>query len=209
MQTNGRTQRGVEGGFSVLELLVVIAILIIMIGVALFSLPTAQRALAVDNASDQVVDVLRFAVQRSLAERQVMRVELFPGTSTTPGRMVVIDEETISGGAGDDVMIRSESFAPNSEATINTVAAAFELPPVPHNFEAAPFVAGKLTLYFNPDGSVTNAGDVPQSFSLVLFTPGAGGAPDVGSIRSITLFGPTASVNEWRWDPDTANFVEN
>jgi type II secretory pathway pseudopilin PulG len=209
MQTNGRVQRGVEGGFSVLELLVVVAILIVMIGVALFSLPTAQRALAVDNATDQMVDVLRFAVQRALAERQVMRVEIFPGTPTTPGRMVVIDEQTISGGADDDVTIRSESLAPNSEATVNTNALAFEKPPVPHNFEPAPFVAGKLELFFNPDGSVTNAGDVPQSFSLVLFTPRPDGTPDVGSIRSITLFGPTASVDEWRWDPEADAFAEN
>ena len=207
MDINGRMGRRVERGFSVLEILVVVAILAIMIGVALFSLPTAQRALAPDNACDQIVDVLRFAAQRALAARQGMRVEITAGTATTPGKIVVVDEGLIA--AGDEETIRSESLAPNDEVTVNTNPAAFVRPPLPHNFDAAPFVSGKLKLYFNPDGSVTNAGDLPQSFSLALYTPGAGGAPDPGSIRSITLFGPTASVNEWRWDPATSAFVEN
>lgn len=207
MNTNGRPNRRAERGFSVLELLVVIAIIAVMIGVALFSLPKAQQALAPDNASDQIVDVLRFALQRSLAERQGMRVEITAGTTTTPGKIEVYDEERIA--AGDEVLIRTESLAPNAEVTLNTSPTAFVRPPVPHNFDAAPFVAGTLRIFFNPDGTVTNAADIPQSFSLVLFTPIGGGSPDPSSIRAITLFGPTAAVNEWRWDDGLNQFVEN
>jgi prepilin-type N-terminal cleavage/methylation domain-containing protein len=207
MNTNGRPKRSVERGFSVLELLVVIAIIAIMIGVAIFSLPTAQRALAPDNASDQMVDVLRFSLQRALAERQVMRVEVTAGTGTTPGKIEIYDEGRIA--PGDEALIRTESLVPNAEVTLNTSPTAFVRPPSPHNFDAAPFVSNKLKVFFNPDGTVTNAADIPQSFSLVLFTPMGGGSPDPGSIRAITLFGPTASVNEWRWDAGANQFVEN
>lgn len=199
-----RSQRG----FSVIELLIVMAIIAIMIGIALFSLQTSQRALAVDNAGAQLVDVLRFAKQRALAERQVMRVEVTPGSGSTPGTIQVIDQETLGAGSTDDFVCRNETLAPNSESTINTNPTAFSRPPAPHNFDAAPFVSGKLTVYFNPDGSVSNNSDTPQSFSLVFFTPIVGTTPDPQSIRAITLFGPTGSVRVWRWEPTTSSFTE-
>ena len=207
--TNRRSPGRGERGFSVIELLVVMAILAIMLTVAIFSLPTQKKSLAVDFTSAQVIDLLRFANQRALAERQVMRLEITASTDTTPGQIVVIDQETLAGGTGDDTVIRTETLVPKAEVAIATATSTLNLPPIPFNFNWAQFTSNKLTLYFSPDGLVTNAaGTVPQSMSLLFYTPLPDGKPDPALTRAATIFGPTSSVRPWYFDSNTNNFVE-
>jgi type II secretory pathway pseudopilin PulG len=210
MTTNTLAGRALERGFSILELMIVMAIVIIMIGVALFSLPTAQRALAVDNAGAQLVDNLRFAQQRALSEREMMRVEITPGTGTTPGTIVVVDQNRIAPGASDDVIVRNETLAPNSEATIAPDLAGFSPPPSPFDFIAPRFSGGKIKLWFSPEGPVVNNATpaIPQSFTMVYYTPAPNGTPDPESTRALTLFGPTGAIRSWRYDPTSMQFQE-
>ena len=56
MTTKTLARRTRQRGFSVIELVIVMGIIVIMIGIALFSLPTARQALAVDNAGSQLVE---------------------------------------------------------------------------------------------------------------------------------------------------------
>ena len=201
-------------GFTILEALVVVAIIAIMIGVSIFSLPTAQRSLNVDFAVLQLVDVLRFANQRALAERQMMRVVITPSSNDTPGTIQVIDQNTLTAGTADDKVIRTETLPEKHDAEIDDGSANLPMPPSPFNFVAAGdnstlHVGGKIVLYFTPEGAMTNAaGDVPQSFSLIYYTPTGTGDPDPGLTRSITLFGPTAAIRTWTLDPHTTTFQE-
>jgi prepilin-type N-terminal cleavage/methylation domain-containing protein len=195
-------------GFSLIELLAVMAIMAIMITISLLMLPRNQRALAVDNAGAQLVDVFRFAQQRALSDRQVMRLELTPGTTTVPGTVVVVDENTLGAGTADDTAVRSETLSKNEDTTVATDLAGFQKPASPFNFLPPAFNAGKMTVYFAPDGSVLNASDTPQSFTLVYYTPLSPGVPDPQSTRAITIFGPTGSVRVWRWDVPSGAFTE-
>lgn len=210
MTTNSLAGRARQRGFSVVELVIVMVIIVIMVGIALFSLPTAQRALAIDNAGSQMVDNIRFAQQRALNERETMRLEITPGTPTTPGTLVIVDQNRISLGVADDTVIRTETLAPNSEATVATDLAGFNPPPSPFDFIAPRYQGGKLTIWFSPEGSVVNnqSPAIPQSFTLVYYTPTPSGPPDPGLTRAITLFGPTGSVRVWRYEPTTSQFEE-
>lgn len=195
-----------------IELLVVVAIIAIMIAISLLSMPSQKRGLAVDAASAQLVDVFRYAQQQALAERHVMRVELTPGTTSVPGTIQVINQMRISLGAADDRIVRNETLPPNSDSTVATTLAGFPMPPTPFNFLAPTFTAGKLTVYFMPDGTaVRNPNEdpaVPRSFTLVHYTPISPGVPAPDLVRAITLFGPTASARIWIYNPATSNFQE-
>jgi prepilin-type N-terminal cleavage/methylation domain-containing protein len=211
VRANGRrAPKCASGGFSIVELLVVVAIIAIMIGISIFSLPTAQRSLNVDFAVAQLVDVLRFASQRALAERQMMRVEISPSTDDDPGTIQVVDQNTLTAGVGDDAVIRTETLPLKRDATIDVGGSGLPIPPSPFNFlAAAPNRRGTFVFYFTPEGAMTNAaGDTPQSFSMIFFTPAGGGDPDPGLTRAVTLFGPTSAVRTWRLNPQTNQFEE-
>ncbi len=189
-----------------------VAIISIMIGISLLSMPSQRRGLAIDAASAQLVDVFRFAQQQALSERHVIRVELTPGTSSTPGTIQVVNQMRISLGAADDRVIRNETLPANSDSTVATSLAGFPMPPTPFNFLAPTFVAGKLTVFFMPDGTaVRNPNEdpaVPRSFTLVHYTPNTSGVPAPDLVRAITLFGPTASARIWTYNAATAKFQE-
>ncbi len=200
-------------GFSVVELLMVMAIIAIMIAMALPTIFQARRVYAVDDASTQVIDILQFAQQRALAERQIMRVDIVAGTDSTQGTIQVTDQETLTAGAGDDVVIRSELLPPNQEVTMNTNVALFPLPPRPFNFNHWTWPSGRLRVYFMPDGIVTSDPAaptlLPQSFTLTMYVPISPGNPDLELTSGITLFGPTGSVRAWGYDPASGEFEEN
>jgi Tfp pilus assembly protein FimT len=212
LHRRGASARAVAG-YSILELVAVIAIITIMVAVSVMSLPANQRALAVDNAGAQMVDVLRYAQQKALSDRQMMRVELTPGTSSTPGTIIVVDQNTISLGSADDVTIRSETLASNSDSTVSQTLSGMPYPPSPYNFLVAPFASNTLKIYFSSDGSinaVNGAGAAtPLSFTLIYFTPLPNGSPDPQSTRAITAFGPTGSIKVWRYDPASSQFKES
>lgn len=208
MRSRSRSRHVSRGGFSAVELLVVLAIIIIMIAVALPILSTAKRTYLVDDTGALIIDVLRYANQRALSERQVMRIELTPSTNTVQGKIEVIDQNKIAAGTSDDEVVRTVLLPLNGQTTVNTTPNRFKLPPVPFNFLDAPFSGGKMTIRFNPDGSAVNATDTPQSLSLYYFTPDAAGNPDKDFTRAITLFGPTSSVKTWRYDVPTDEFAE-
>ncbi len=195
-------------GFSVVELMMVFAIIAIMIAIALPSIFNARQTYAIDDASNQVVDILQFAQQRALGERQVMRVEIVPGTATTRGTIQVIDQNTLTGGAGDDLVIRNELLPENKDTTMNTDPARFPRPPLPFNFDHWTWPSGRLVIFLMPDGTATNAANTPQSFTITMFVPLANGDPDPSLIRGITLFGPTGSVRSWAYIPTTSQFEE-
>lgn len=151
---------------------------------------------------------LCFAQQRALGERQVMRVQLVPGTSTTRGTIQVIHQETLTGGVGDDMVIRNELLPENKDTTINTDPGRFPMPPLPFNFNHWTWPSGQMVIYLMPDGTATNAANTPQSLTLTMYVPLANGDPDPGLIRAVTLFGPTGSIRSWAYIPTASQFEE-
>lgn len=198
-----------ERGFSMTELLLVVAILAIMLAIAIPSMMTYKENYRTDVIAADIVDVLRFAQQQSLGERQTMRVRIRPGSSGTPGEIEVIDENTITAGAADDEVIRTYSLPDPAEIAIQRPSGV-ELPQLPFNFNAITYTSGEYVIYFRPLGSITGANaDVPRSGTIYIAPTGTtGDSPNADLVRAITFFGPTGSVRLWGYLPQSNNFEE-
>ena len=177
-----------------LELLVVLAIIVIMVAVTVPSFVKMQRSYATDDAAGQVIDFLRSAYERSLTQRQVMRVRIDRGAGTVQ----LIDEESAASPT-DDTVVRSESLTPSSTVTIAKPTSQPDLPS-PYNFTQAAFASNVWEIRFRSDGVAINASGRPQSATLFFYTPRAGtpaATDDTGLVRAVSVFGPTGSIKLW------------
>ena len=198
-----------ERGFSMTEALVVMAIFAIMLAISLPQFLTYETNFTTDTVSKQVVDVVRFAHQQALGERQRMRIELTPGTAGQPGTIEVVDEGTVSAGAADDEVVRTERLPPGNEISF-AKPTGVDVPSSPFNFSAAVYSSGRFVIYFNPIGTSSGSNvDVPKSATIFVAPTGTSSAsPNVDLVRAITIFGPTGSIRLWGYEPSSGTFVK-
>lgn len=89
-------------GFSMVELLIVLTVITILLGISLFYLSAHERLYRPDEEALKIIDVFQEARQRSLTQRETMRVEI----DLTDNVVRLIDENQPST-ADDDRPIRS------------------------------------------------------------------------------------------------------
>ena len=199
-------------GFSIAELMVVITILVI---VALFSFMSlgSEKLYDTDKQALKIVDLLQEAKQRSLSQRNTMRVEI----NTTKKSVRLIDERVL-GDASDDREIKSISYSENN-VYIGTVPSNMtdtptELTPVsPITFTTSnhPLSNGDnvATMRFLRNGTVTNAGSdaigtgaVPTGVTIHVwskFPNDTSATPTNAQIfRAITVLGTRGSTRIWK-----------
>ena len=206
----GRAHARRARGFSTIEMLVVVAVVVIMAAIAVPMFVKNRAAYATDDAARQILDGVRFAAQSAIGDRRVFRLELTAPSGATPGKLEIVNQNTVSNGAADDVVVREEALVDPKLAVLTTSKTLFAPPPSPYDFTPATFSSNKVVLYFNPNGSVTDGGAVPtpQSLSLFVYSPNGNGVGEAGLTRAITLFGPTGSVRYWAWDVASGKFVQ-
>jgi prepilin-type N-terminal cleavage/methylation domain-containing protein len=198
-----------ERGFSVVEVMIVLGVIALLTVAAVLSFSSGRRSYRPEDAAFQFVNLMRLAQQRSLAERQSMRLVINRNT----GRATLIDENTIAGGGnnegdniqGDDTLVKSETLFDTAEVSLNQPA-DLGLPPAPYDYAFAAFNNGVWTAHFESDGSVTalvGANRVPVSATFFFWTPNPQAtdkpAIDTG-VRAVTLFGASASVRYWKFN---------
>ena len=71
-------------GFSMVELLIVLTVMTILTGISLFYLSGHQRLFRPDEQTLKMVDIFQEARQRSLTQRETMRVEIDLTDSVDP-----------------------------------------------------------------------------------------------------------------------------
>lgn len=201
-----------EKGFSIIELLLVLAIATVMTSVSIFYLAGHQRLYKPDEQSLKLIDLLQEARQRSLTQRETMRIEI----DLTDNTARLIDENTPSV-ASDDVEIREVSLYPNELVKINSQ------PPDINSFPneilsvpAAQFAASVYpnsishdvcTFRFLRNGTVVNAGTnaIGDNASLTgatlfIWSP-TKNEPNISEIaKAITIVGATGSIRLWEYD---------
>lgn len=209
-----RTERG-DKGASVVELLIVILVIGLMSGFTLFALTGHKAMYKTDDQTLQIIDVLRAASLRAVTQRQTIRVEI----NLTTNRVQIIDEN-LPAVTTDDVVVRSLTLAPVTDVRLNAQPLNVTgLPPAPSNFPAAVFASSLhplstsnnvCTIRFNRNGTVTNAGTnalganaAITSSTLFIWPPQAADptrARTTGSVRAITIFGPSSNIRLWKYN---------
>lgn len=94
-------------GFSLVELMIVLIIIAILSSIAVMSL-SYDKLYDTDKQAIQIVDLLQEARQRSLSQRNTMRVEI----NSTKNSIRLIDEKKPDDSA-DDVSIKAVAYRNN------------------------------------------------------------------------------------------------
>lgn len=213
MKYPAHDSRRFESGYSIIEVLAVLIVISILIAFALIYAYPHQRLYKPDDESLKVTDVLQEARQRSLTQRETMRVEV----SRTRG-IVRLIEENSPGTADDDVLLKGVSLSPESEVVISSRPANVTYnPPEPLTPADAVFQNSVYTrsigeqvctLRFMPNGTVTNAGNnaigtgsTPTGVTLLMWSPLQADPTRSEIARAVTVIGTTGVIRMWEFNP--------
>lgn len=203
-------------GFSMIELLIVVSIISIMAGVSVFYLAAYQKLYEADDQAFKIIDVLQEARQRSLTQRETMRVQI----DLTAQVVRLIDENRA--GVADDVVVRTITLLPSEKVNVQSRPDNIsDNPPEPVPVPSAqyrqsiyPMSANNdvCTIRFQSDGTIvdegTNAsgsqGAVSTGVTLHVWSPGANNQSDSNIARAITVIGSSGSIRLWEYDPEPA-----
>lgn len=198
-----------QKGFSLVELLVVMGVVLILTTVSLFYLTAQRKLYNTDEQSLKIIDLIQEARQRSLTQRETLRVEIDLTSNT--GRLINENDSSV---ATDDKVIRQVTFYPvsNVRADVrptNVTTAPPEALPVPTAQFAGslhPLSAGHnvATFRFLLDGTVvgpgtnaTGSGATVTGATLYIWKPKATNNNESEMTKAITILGATASVRMW------------
>ena len=199
-------------GFSIVELLIVLTVITILLGISLFYLSGHERLFRPDEQALKIIDVFQEARQRSLTQRETMRVEI----DLTDNAVRLIDENQPAT-ADDDRIVKSHILEPPSEVHINSrppdiATNPTEIMPVPlAQFRSSVYPASAAhdvcTFRFQRNGSVVNEGTdsvgsnaTTTGLMLFIWSPKKNSADETEIARAITVIGATGSVRFWEYD---------
>lgn len=199
-------------GFSIIELLIVMVIIFILSGISLFYLSGHQRVYRPDEQSLKIIDIMQEARQRSLTQRETMRVEI-----DLTANMVRLIDENLPNTAGDDTNIRSAVLFPQFQVKLNErppdISAnppeTMSVPPAQFKTSSYPGSAGNTvcTFRFLRNGSVVNEGTdatganaVTTGATLFVWSPKKDDPSRSEIARAITVIGASGSVRYWEYN---------
>lgn len=204
-----------EAGFSIAELLVVLVVMSVMTAVTGYYFLAHQKLYKPDQQSLKILDILQEARQRSLTQRETMRVEI----NLTAGVVKLIDENTPTT-ASDDREIKSLALLAQTEIKMaqrpnNITYNPPETLPAPtavFTTSVYPSSASQnvCTLRFQSNGTVVNAGtnatgsgSTVTGASLHIWAPKKTNTSQSDIARSITIIGSTGSIRFWEYDANS------
>jgi Tfp pilus assembly protein FimT len=191
--TNERMHRGAEG-YSVIELLIIAAVVVILTGLAVFSLAPQKRAYRTDDAAAQITNFMRDAYHRALSQRQTMRVQIDRANMLVK----IIDEGKLPG--GDEGEVRRAKLSDDISVNQPTVASALLSPPAaPYNYSVAAYTNNLWEARIKSDGSVIDTAGNPLSATVFVSLVNMK-TTETNLIRAITLFGASGSMRVWRYN---------
>lgn len=213
MQSQRVSNKNSESGFSMIEVVIVMTVILIMTAASLFYMNNQGRLFKTDDEALQIVDVFQEARQRSLTQRETMRVEI----DLTSNMARLIDENEI-GSATDDVILKEVKLYPSSEVKLDSRPSNIDHnPPEPLANTSATFRTSVYpssannnvaTFRFTNTGRVMNAGENAtgnnaqlKSETLFLWSPNKNNPTEFEVARAITVVGTTGSIRLWEYTP--------
>lgn len=204
-------------GFSIIEILVVMTIVLLLGSAASFYLRGHQTLYKVDDQSLLMADIFNEARQRSLTQRETMRVEI----DLTDSQIRLIDENTPSTADDDAIIKQSSIYLPNEvridRRSANITSNPPESLPVPTSIflpsvHPLSVTHEVCTLRFQSNGTVTDAGTnaigtgaVPTGTTVHVWQPAQNDVNLSVTARAITILGSTASIRLWEYDLSSSN----
>lgn len=191
-----------QKGASLIELVFVMVIIGIITTIAVVSY-TGSRKYSADDQARHIVDMLDEARQKSLNQRNTMRVEI----NKTKGKITLIDENKANDVTDDKIIrnmpISSLSVVGAAPNNVSSGPAATSPIPVPsYTSSTYPLSSGdqKITLRFKRNGQVVNAGtnntgagEIVTGATIYVYSATASDTnPDV--IRAITVLGSSGDT---------------
>ena len=193
--------------------MVVLAIIAIFVSISLFFYEGHRSLYRPDEIALQMSDLFQEARQRSLTQRETMRVEI----DLTRKVANLIDENTAAT-ADDDVVLRTITLPEASSVTVGSRPANIGYnPPEPQPVPNAVFTSSVYTpsfgnlacaFRFQRDGTVVNAGNnaigtgaVSSGATLHVWSPKEGDVSTSEVARAITIIGSTGTIRMWEFDP--------
>lgn len=202
-----------QSGFSLPELLLVFVVIAILSAISLSFLSKQKQLYKPDDQALKIVDILQEARQRSLTERETMRVEI----SLT--RVRLIDENGITSET-DDLLLKEMPLLPATDVNIesrpaeinNNPPESITAPSAQYTTSVYPSSANQkvCTLRFQSNGRVVNAGNSPvgngatvSSVTIHNWSPKKE-SPERSSIaRAITVIGTSGVIRLWEYRRDS------
>jgi prepilin-type N-terminal cleavage/methylation domain-containing protein len=199
-------------GFSMVELLIVLTVITILTGISLFYLSGHERLFRPDEQALKIIDIFQEARQRSLTQRETIRVEI----DLTDNLVRLIDENQPNT-PDDDRVIRSLVLLPQTDVKINSrppdiSTNPVEIMPVPiAQFRPSiypPSISHNVcTFRFLRNGTVVNEGTdsigsnaTTTGLTMFIWSPKIDNPNESEIARAITVIGATGSVRFWEYN---------
>jgi prepilin-type N-terminal cleavage/methylation domain-containing protein len=205
-------QKKSESGFSLIELLIVLIISSIMLAVTGYYFVAHQKLYKPDDQTLRIIDILQEARQRSLTQRETVRVEI----DLTDNIIRLIDENTPATET-DDRELRRTTLMPQNEVKLQmrpddiSYNPPETLPAPTAVFTSSIYPSSSShnvsTIRFQSNGTVMNGGTTAigggatvTGFTLHIWSPKKTNANEADIARSITIIGSTGSIRMWEFD---------
>ncbi|MBC7900954.1 MAG: hypothetical protein H7070_12985 [Saprospiraceae bacterium] len=213
-----------SSGFSVIELILVVAVIFVLSSISLFYATAHQKLYKPDEQALLITDLLQEARQRSLTQRETMRVEI----NRDANSVTLIDENTtMNGGLPDDVdndqIVRSIRLLTSDQVTVGSAPGQIGYnPPEPTPVDTCVFnisvyptsiAQSVCTIRFRPfsgesgQAAIVDAGTNPLgtdanpiSVTIHVWSPSTATPTNSDISRAITIIGATASIRLWEFD---------
>ncbi len=204
-------------GFSLVEILVVLTLILLLGGSASFYLSGHKKLYKTDDQTLLIADILQEARQRSLTQRETMRVEI----DLTDNKVRLIDENSVAT-ADDDVVLKVlPIYFPNEVRMDKRAGNIAYNPPEPLPIPTAAFSPSVYpksathqvcTLRFQSNGSVSDGGNnatgdgaVISGLTLHIWQPDNNNPDNSSTARALTVIGSTGSIRFWEFDSNFPN----
>ena len=213
LKTNKTNNISNSRGFSLIELLVVLAITMIMSGTVFYYLTATKNLYKADEQALKISDVLQEARQRSLTQRNTMRVEI-----DMTDRIVRLIDENDATTVNDDNLLRTIPLLSDAETKVDERPAQISVNP-PEDFPV-PSALFKQSIYpnslahdvctlrFLSNGTVVDQGTneigtnaTSTGTTLHIWSPDSDNINNSNIARALTIIGSTGSIRLWEYDP--------
>lgn len=176
-------RRRSEAGFTLPEMLITIAIIATISAISVAVMPSVLTNMRSDSSVAQALNIVRLARDRAIAERRNIELNF-----VTPNKIEIVREEI----PGPATTLLSTTYLENNQEFMQFIG----LPDTPDAFGVTgPIAFNSPKIIFTSEGTLVDSVGDPLNGTVFLGIEG-----QTTTARAITIFGPTALLQVWKWD---------